>query len=387
MDRVGIVSMYHGSRNYGGLLQAFALCDFLNKNGYNAEQIDLPPVSIDNNKRNLCNRYDFKTIVIKSYNKIYYYALSVLIDIFQPEMKKENIRKNQLLDEFRKDQIPHICLTDTLDKMNLYNDVFDFFICGSDQIWNPYAYRDEFFLKFVNANKLKIAYAASIARKSITAEEGKKLKEGVKNINVISVREFNSKNILNSLGIVGVDVVLDPTLLLDANRWDALTEKVNINKPYLFYYMLEGDINDFFAVKRIAQLLKLEIVAIPGISKNGMLTDLVGSYKPKFANSPFEFISLIKYADVVITDSFHASVFSFVFQKEVFFVECKSTDTLFPRIEILIDTFHCQDHYMKGINQNLILNASKIHFQRYLSDFEHLKLKSREFLLGNLENR
>ena len=70
---------------------------------------------------------------------------------------------------------------DSLKEMANYNVNYDSFICGSDQIWNPYAIRDEYFLRFVDKSKRKVAYAVSIARDTLSSEEEFQLSRGVLN--------------------------------------------------------------------------------------------------------------------------------------------------------------------------------------------------------------
>lgn len=385
MKKIGIVSMYHGSRNYGGLLQALALCQFLNTNGFDAKQIDVPPKMVDKKRKRLF-KYNPLELAIKCFAKIRSSCLSFLIRICRKKIYVLVQNKKKNLDEFRL-SIPHLCLTDELCKMNIYNNTVDVFICGSDQIWNPYAFREEYFLKFVDKNKLKIAYAASIAKKTLSLEETRILLDGVRDIEVISVREEMSKNILLSAGKKDVFVALDPTLLVNREYWDSHTNYKLFNKPYLFYYMLEGGFKEFLFAKRVAKKNGLEFVAIPCVSTDGLFVDLFCSFNRIVANTPFDFLSLIKGADLVITDSFHASLFSLFFKKEAFFIECRRTETLLPRIGGLIKIFHCEDHYLSRIEKNKIMACKRIQYDNYINDFERIRDESKKFLLSSISKK
>lgn len=383
-ENVGIISMYHGSRNYGGLLQCYALCKYLSSIGVEAKQIDLPSVSQMLNIRERVLSYDFLTIVKKVFRKLRFVVINFYNRTFHKEMQTRIELRNNSIDQFRETMIPHIGVFDTNEELNKYNSFFDCFVCGSDQIWNPYAFRDEYFLKFADDSKLKIAYAASIAKGNIDRNIGERLAQSVRNIDVISVRENMSREILHQYGIEDVEVVLDPVFLLSKEQWEKQIEDIHRDKEYVFYYMLEGNYSSFIKAKAFARKNNLDIVAIPGVSDSNLFVDAIGRFKRCYGNTPFDFIRLIKNARFVITDSFHASAFSCIFEKEVFFVECKQTKTLFPRIEVILEALDCKDHYCESFSLEKISELPCIDYLNHNKKLDFLINHSKEFIGSSL---
>ena len=373
--RIGIVSMYHNSRNYGGLLQAYALCEFLNSCGYDAKQIDLP--SIQTTRSNL-----FKKLIS---SPIYYLKKTpiwlvenigkVLVNIFNKDIIKANEIRNKKIDLFRIKQIPH------MDFSNDINQEFDAFVCGSDQIWNPYAFRSEYFLEFADKEKIRFSYAASIAKSDLPDADLQKIKPLIEKLDKVSVREKNSLKLLERINIENAVSVLDPTMLLDAEVWKEKAIKPDIEKQYLFYYVLEKDNKKRKLAKILAKRMNLEFVEIPMVDGKISFGDLfVKSYACATVD-PFGFIGLILDARFVITDSFHATVFSVLFRKDFYALECKKTETLYPRIEALLKVFGIEKNYAKN---NFLSLLKQTEFKtEYLQNDEFLNIRqqSREFLL------
>jgi len=384
MKKIGIVSMYHNSRNYGGLLQAFALCHYLNRfEDFSAVQIDLPQRDQDDTKkRSLIQRVTYYVKRLPSWLKerFFNYVFKVLRNNNYTSVKDINCK----MDAFREESIPHVNVVNSSSKMEEYNDFFDVFICGSDQIWNPYAFRTEYFLEFVNAEKVKIAYSVSVARDDLNQDEEKRIAEHAVQLDAISVREESTCRMLGKNNIPNVQITLDPTFLLSKEEWCEYTNKPPIDVPYLFYYVLENDYRKFKWAKNMAKGKGYELVAIPYVTGCASGIDILQSYHPAYANTPFEFISLIQHAELVITDSFHATVFSIIFNKQFLNLECKKTKTLYPRVEKLLNVFCCEDHYIKSISQLKKWSLSDIDYSLHMDKFIRMIEESKEFLAKHI---
>ena len=188
-------------------------------------------------------------------------------------------------------------------------DRFNYFIVGSDQVWNPHydfvAGKCDF-LTFARNNQ-KISYAASFGVNEIPYERKFEFAEYLKNFKAISVREKQGARIVEELVKRNAAVVLDPTLLLNENEWKQVEKKpvCSPKKEYVFVYSL-GDKTDRFKDK-IKQLKeKYEIFDVRSVQKNGKELPI----------GPSEFLYLIRNAEEVLTDSFHATVFSIIFHKK-----------------------------------------------------------------------
>lgn len=213
---------------------------------------------------------------------------------------------------------------------------YDYFVVGSDQVWNPYydfvAGKSDF-LCFAN-NSQKISYAASFGVSEIPStrrtEYGKYLNE----FKAISVREKQGKEIVKKLARRDAMVVLDPTLMLTANDWKKVERKSKW-KPknkYIFVYSL-GEKNERFK-KKIEQLsLKYEVFDIRTIQRSGK----------ELSIGPSEFLYLVRNSEMVLTDSFHATVFSVIFHKR-FITFNRNGLNMNSRIESLAELLNEKNH-------------------------------------------
>lgn len=188
-------------------------------------------------------------------------------------------------------------------------DSYSYFIVGSDQVWNPHydfvAGKCDF-LEFARDNQ-KISYAASFGVSEIPSERKIEYAEYLKTFKAISVREKQGSKIVEELADRKATVVLDPTLLLDEIEWKKVEKKPAFcpKKEYVFVYALGGK-TDLFKDK-IKQLKdKYEIFDVRSLQKN----------RKELPVGPSEFLYLIRNAEEVLTDSFHATVFSIIFHKK-----------------------------------------------------------------------
>ena len=206
---------------------------------------------------------------------------------------------------------------------------FNYFVVGSDQVWNPHydfvAGKCDF-LAFAK-NEQKISYAASFGVNEIPSERKEEYAKHLETFKAISVRENQGAKIVKDLTDKEVIVALDPTLLLDENDWKKLEKQSNCcpKHQYVFVYAL-GDKSDRFKAK-IEQLReKYEIFDVRAVKKNGR----------ELAVGPSEFLYLLRNAELVLTDSFHATVFSIIFHKK-FITFNRSGVNMNSRIESLAE--------------------------------------------------
>lgn len=198
MKKVGIITHYYGSQNYGGLLQAYALCKKLNALGYDAEQIQYIHKDVGE-PNNAVRKWSTNRIAN---------ALKIRISRVKEKDFFSNMKKrSKAIEEFRKN-IPHSFEIYSKDTISQSNDLYDAFITGSDQVWNMDWYDEAYFLKFVE-NKPKYSYAASVGTNELTTERKKLFKENLMDYTKISVREKDSVELLQPLTKVEVQYVLD----------------------------------------------------------------------------------------------------------------------------------------------------------------------------------
>lgn len=212
-------------------------------------------------------------------------------------------------------------------------DVCDLYCAGSDQIWNPTIGRSGMFnyLGFAERDRT-FSYAASFGIDHIPEEYVAGVRKGLEHIKFISVREDAGKCIVEELtGRTDVYVHVDPTMLLTAEEWDKVSKrpKQRLPEKYILTYFL-GDVSEErkTVLRNKADELGCELVEL--MDKNG----------PYYNNGPSEFLYLIKHAAMVCTDSFHGSVFSFLYERPfVIFDRAGNGENMSSRLETLCSKF------------------------------------------------
>ena len=202
MKKIGIITFYHNSCNFGGNLQAYALCAFCNQNGYEAEQIAFiekkqtpERISVFDRVKRLGIRFPLvcaKHILRK---------MSFERAEIKREEKKYNVvaRKKAAFENFNKNIIPHSKKVYYRDTVHQCAEDYDVFISGSDQIWNTGLYVHEYYLNFVPDYKKKIAYAPSITVNAIPEEKKATIHQYLDRYDAISVRECEAVDLLQPL--------------------------------------------------------------------------------------------------------------------------------------------------------------------------------------------
>lgn len=207
---------------------------------------------------------------------------------------------------------------------------YDFFITGSDQVWNPINEDLEILLLPFTSVEKRIAYAASISSPSIPAEKKNLYREGFAGMAHISMREQQGADIVKEFSGREVPVLVDPTLLLTAEDW----RKVSRSPAW---YHGEDYILTYFLGKRPKVITQLEQET--GLKVVNLMDESVYEH---YVTGPDEFIWAIEHAKLVYTDSFHGTVFSILFRTP--FVVCNRvgdevTEKMGSRIDTLLGLF------------------------------------------------
>ena len=193
---------------------------------------------------------------------------------------------------------------------------YDKFIVGSDQIWNPnFGVMSSLeLLTDVPAEK-RFSYSASFGVSDISNISETMLSSietNLKKFRSLSVREDSGKEIIKNLGIDNVEVHIDPTLLFTAEKWRKLSmkpKKLKVHK-FIAVYML-GNITAEYQKKILELSKKYDAEVVNILDENNKI------------KNPFEFLWIIENAECVCTDSFHATVFSILFNREFYIFDRK----------------------------------------------------------------
>lgn len=215
----------------------------------------------------------------------------------------------------------------------------DYIIVGSDQVWNPdYLNSDYLPLHIPSKCDHIISYAASIGKSSLSEKEKELFAKYLPAYSSISVREKGAKTLLSKIIDLPIDVVLDPTLLIDRGEWSKIADMANKNilpkQRYVFNYVL-GKNTDISDALKYASKKQLDVISL--------------SDRDKSKYGVEEFLALIKGADFICTDSFHACIFSFIFDKPFIVYKRNNSGELYRRIEDLLNTLNIQNRESNGV--------------------------------------
>lgn len=378
--KVGIITLY-GNHNYGNKLQNYAMQEVLKK--YNCEPETILYTGLKKSLNDtyvlegfirpakaLKNRILYRIGFRKLQNKIQI-ALgkredkSVLVDL-----RKEKEKNFKDFDKLiiKSDILPY---TNNLKQIN---EKYDLFVFGSDQVWNPsFIVNYKFMLGLFAPKNKKISYAASIAVSDIS-DYSKKIYTYAFNDfdhNKISVREYQGADLIKELTGKEVKTVLDPTMLLSVKDWESvIKEPKNIpKKKFILTYIL-GD-NSFERrefINQVAEQYDLEVINLCDIQSPELYVIGVG-----------EFLWYLKNADIIFADSFHAGVFSILFEKPFYILNRIGTPiNMNTRFQTLLDTFEIQDRFLEEYDIKLV--NKNINYDKINKILEKRKDESIEFL-------
>ena len=308
--RIAIFTHYYLSNNYGGNLQAYALCKVLEDLGHEADQVcylrntNVKQSMIFRMKKRLKSSIKNATIIL--YDKNFF--------------KNIDMRKRAIC-VFNQESIPHTNKVYDDTCISLLNEEYDFFITGSDQVWHPNVLCSGYLLEFCDSPSKKISYAASIATNKIDLQSENRLKKALSSFSHISTREQDSVSLLSEMGIRDCEWVLDPTLLLTSEEWRKTAQPFKIEKDYVLTYFLGDNEQSRQNALEYAKRNGLLLVSLPFLLNSYRKCDRGYGDIQLYAVSPEQLLYLIDHSKAVFTDSFHATVFSILLSTPFLFLK------------------------------------------------------------------
>lgn len=369
MKTVGIIT-YHHYYNYGTMLQALALQEKINSLGYQAELIDFK----QNNSMSKFEMFKLRIrrlpVYIKKRKKYQVLAAS----------RAKEKEKIDLFEKFYKDNL-HVGEKKYTSTKELIDDppAYDCYVVGSDQTWNPFVANspEAFFLPFVSNKSKKGSYGPSLAVKSLSDKQEKKYREKLSDFAFLSCREQDGAQLLSRITQRKVKCVLDPTLLLTSKDWERYSEYDIPKEPYILVCFLGEKPEHRKAVERIRKLTNWEILSLPAAYLEMNSNDC-----KKIWGGPSEFLSLIRGASLVCTDSFHGTMFSINFQRN-FFSFCKSDDSEKSsensRLYSALDIFGLSNRIIHNMD-NIDAKDIPVNYDNVTSILEEQRRDSTEYL-------
>jgi hypothetical protein len=332
--KIGIIT-FHWATNYGAVLQAYALQTFLRKLGHDSLIINYMPRSFEKKFINC--------IVVK-----------------KPWTIKKNLLeyyKEQAFKSFRKTYLNQTIRYNSLHEMKVNPPKCDVYICGSDQIWNPYfttggegKTTTSYFLDFGDEKTTRIAYAVSFGCTEYTDELKRIVAPVLRQFNAISVRENTGREIVLSMGFDNVLLMPDPTLLLsDADYDDLLDLPVNYDEGSSYFYVIH---DHQFTISKIERFFR-----------DGLRERIVSTKKLRYSLIDIKgWLSYIKYSKYVVTNSFHGVVFSIIYKKQFIAVPVEGpTSGMNDRIFTLLKQLGLQDRILDNCEPKRITDLLSKH--------------------------
>ena len=299
---------FHASHNYGSMLQAYALQRILTN-------VLCVENEIINFRSKAQKRYyqlqDKKNITLKQ----------KILKLFIGNNDNALEKKFLLFENFLKEELILSQEFNNEDEVVEYSKKFDYLITGSDQIWNTYCldFSWLYYLPFANGNA--IAYAPSMgpdAMNKVSVDNYPKIKDSVLKFKSVSVRELGTAEVIKTISGQDAEILVDPTLLVEKDEWDRLAgEEPLIKDDYIFMYHPFVNKEIYRISKNISRHTGLPVIVSNKLFNKAELHNrLTGKHlRYKLDCGPKEFLNLVKNAKYVISGSFHAVVFSIIFQR------------------------------------------------------------------------
>lgn len=334
MKKVGIVTLVDD--NIGNRLQNYALQEYLTDKGYEVETINW-------------KEYNRLKVIIKTFIKNIYLRINRNKKSYNYVWEKFdlNIKWSDVVIPYKAE-----------DVAENVKDKFDYFVVGSDQVWNPNFdyYLPRAFLKYAR-DEQKVSYAASFGVSEIPDEFRDEYKTWISKFKSLSVREEAGAEIIKELTGRAAQVNLDPTMLITKDRWEtmALKSEYKVKGKFVVKYFLGDNSKEYdeFIYKKAKEL-------------NATVIDILNC-EDTWLIGPSEFLYLFLNAEAAFIDSFHGTVFSILFNRPFAVFDrigLDGTGNMNSRIETLLKTFELNNHKVGDVNnfkdEDMSFDSSKV---------------------------
>lgn len=312
--KIGIITMWNASDNYGGILQTFALQKYLRDLGHDAYDIRFSPKSGWGSKTK------------KAFKKILFMLHLYHLNKLDMALKKAKKRK---IDLFRKG---YIALSDkeyhSLNEIQTDYPEADIYITGSDQVWagsleKKHSFNRIFFLDFGLDKTKRISYAASFGHDFFPCGDGALFSTLVRRFDKVSVRENNGINICQKFGINAIKCV-DSTFLLEADVYKSMMTPRKHDCKYAYFYTVNVSSKDEIYWEKLRDFFnKFSIESIVTTATGYKAAEEIFDGAIYDYSTVQEWLANIYYSEVVLTASFHGVIFSILFNKDFVYFPLK----------------------------------------------------------------
>ena len=374
MKKIGLVTVTN--HNFGSILQTYALQTAVRNLG-----CDTQIIKYKESKAAKIGRFRNREYAISRVKMIY---KRMVMNILYPKQRHLLKERTASFNEFIDKELNFSSLYTSQDALSVASRNYETILLGSDQVWHPMNLLMNFFtLNFVPDDVKKGAYAPSFGVSYIPASYKKAYSAYIGRIENVSCRERAGVRLIKELTGRDVPMVCDPTMLLTSKDWEAcLSDKVRIQEKYVLCYFIGDNPNQRKVVKEYAKSHGLKIVALLHIDEYIASDEKYADDTP-YNVGPAEFLYLVKNADCVMTDSFHASVFSLQFHRNFYTFnrfENGNGNSTSSRIDSLLSTVNLPNRKVKDGATIKDLSTSNIDFNDVDERLKNFRASSEAYL-------
>lgn len=385
--RVGLMN-FHFAHNYGAVLQCLALRDALQSLGLAVEVIDYEPYSL--------LQYDlpYPSPIRSAYWR--YRRLSQL-----PRMKRgyQTLRwmvctvfsyrhapqRRMLRKAFSPFVAKHLQLSaryGNLSRLRRASHPYAVFVCGSDQLWNPETtggIDPAYYLDFGDPSAKRIAYAVSPCGLDVRKHRDA-LAPWLSAFHAISLRENEKKDDLQTVYGGEIKVCVDPTLLPAPEAYQPYEEPIADHAPYILTYAFgETSVRDWIpdVLETVRTALQYPVIDVS--------FETIGWKSPvtrRFAVTPGQFLTYCRNAVYVVTNSFHGTAFSILYQRDFTCVAKKGTEC---RMRELLERLNLRNRLM--LEKVDPIDTSAVDYRAVDSRLSALRVEGLDFLRRSIGMR
>lgn len=368
--RINVITR-HAPANYGSLLQAIATQKLFQRFDYDCRIIDYIPEG-ETGAKVAFTQVKEKSNWNKNLLKKAAYILSREPEYIVMHHKFLKMRKRYL-------KMTERCKNgeDLEKKFGKSNDIF---ATGSDQVWGPISNGKidmAYFLNFLPDNATRVAFASSFGKSNFDKDSINEIKDKLKLYKSIAVREDRAVELIQEMGIEAKQV-LDPTLLITAKEWSKYISKAPKIKKYVLIYQIHNDLNLNKYAKEYAQKAKLPLLRV-----SPLFHQIGRGGKFVWLPNLDEFLSLIKNADCLITDSFHGTAFALNFNTQ--FIEILPKTGTSSRNQSILKLTKLENRIVNNLDDFRYIDE-KIDFAQANKILEEKRIESLDYLENILNN-
>lgn len=331
--KIAIVTFWDSQDNYGQIMQAYALCQFLTNEGHS-------PFIIRYKYR---ESHTLKYMLRSPYVcmlRLREFVSNPVVFIDKRRQIQEAGRHNRGFDAFRSAYIPMSERVFNQHELMKAPPEAEIYVSGSDQIWS--LLDSVYFLQFAPAGKRCVAYGSSCGGKEFNDGEKSILKRYIERYSFIGLRESRDTDLIKELGGAQATTVVDPTLLLSVEDYNKIADTGQSKGKYILVYLISNKFD--LDMGQIYSYAKQHGLNVKYVASQGRYDNFEKVYP-----TPQEWLGLVRNATHVVTNSFHGTVFSLLYGRNFTVIPQKGSSLrMNARIYDLLRPLSLDNRIFKG---------------------------------------